>query len=215
MISVLIADDHELVRKGIVALLRAEAGLQVIGEAADGAEALRLVQQFRPDVMIADLEMPEIPGHELIPRVRRAVPATRVVVLSMHGSEAYVSQALRNGASGYVLKSAPSSDVVRAVQHVAAGKRFLSAPLTDHAIDAFVRRLESTALDLYDTLTAREREVLLLAAQGHTTAEIAARLFISPRTVESHRASVTRKLGLRTHTDLVLFAVRRGLISLD
>ncbi|HEX2123221.1 MAG TPA: response regulator transcription factor [Thermoanaerobaculia bacterium] len=214
MISVVIADDHELVRRGIAGLLRVERDVAVVGEAADGAEALRLVEQYSPDVLIVDIEMPELPGLEVIPRVRRMAPRLRVIVLSMHAGETYVAQALRSGAAGYVLKSAPSSDIVRAVHQVAAGRRFLSAPLSDQAIETYMRKLESAALDVYDTLTAREREVLLLAAQGKTNAEIAAQLFISTRTVESHRANLTRKLGLRTHTDLVLFAVRRGLIGL-
>lgn len=214
MISVVIADDHELVRRGIAALLRAERDIDVVGDAADGAEALRLVQQHRPDVLIVDIEMPELSGLDVVPRVRRSAPGTRVLVLSMHASESYVVQALRGGAAGFVLKSAPSSDVVRAVHQVAAGRRFLSAPLSDQAIETYMRKLESAPLDVYDTLTTREREVLLLAARGHTSAEIAERLFISTRTVESHRANLTRKLGLRTHTELVLFAVRRGLISL-
>lgn len=213
MIVVVIADDHELVRRGTAMLLRSERDIDVIGEGADGAEALRLVEQHRPDVLIVDIEMPGLPGLEVIPRVRRSVPQTRVIVLSMHASESYVAQALRDGAAGFVLKSAPSSDVVRAVREVAAGRRFLSAPLSDQAIEIYLRKLESAALDVYDTLTAREREVLLLAARGKTNAEIAEQLFISTRTVESHRANLTRKLGLKTHTDLVLFAVRRGLIS--
>ena len=213
MISVVIADDHELVRRGIAALLRAERDIDVVGEAADGAEALRLVEQHGPEVLLVDLEMPELPGLEVISRVRRTAPRTRVIVLSMHASESYVAQALRDGAAGFVLKSAPSSDVVRAVHQVVAGRRFLSAPLSDQAIEAYIRKLQNAVLDVYDTLTAREREVLLLAARGHTNAEIAEQLFISTRTVESHRANLTRKLGLRTHTDLVLFAIRRGLIS--
>jgi DNA-binding NarL/FixJ family response regulator len=213
MTSVVIADDHELVRRGIAAMLRAERDIDVVGEAADGAEALRLVEQHGPDVLLVDLEMPVVPGLEVIPRVRRSAPRTRVIVLSMHASETYVAQALRDGAAGFVLKSAPSSDVVRAVHQVAAGRRFLSAPLSDQAVEAYMRKLQNAALDVYDTLTAREREVLLLAARGHTNADIAEQLFISTRTVESHRANLTRKLGLRTHTDLVLFAVRRGLIS--
>jgi DNA-binding NarL/FixJ family response regulator len=214
MISVVIADDHELVRRGIAALLRAERDIDVVGEAADGAEALRLVEQHSPEVLIVDIEMPELPGLDVVPRVRRIAPHTRVIVLSMHANEPYVAQALRDGAAGFVLKSAPSSDVARAVHQVAAGRRFLSAPLSDQAIEAYMRKLQSAVLDVYDTLTVREREVLLLAARGHTNAEIAEQLFISTRTVESHRANLTRKLGLRTHTDLVLFAVRRGLISI-
>jgi DNA-binding NarL/FixJ family response regulator len=215
MISVLIADDHELVRRGVAALLRVERDIDVVGEAPDGAEALRLTERHRPDVLVVDIEMPELPGLDVIPRVRRAAPRTGVIVLSMHASETYVAQALRDGAAGFVLKSAPSSDVVRAVREVAAGRRFLSAPLSDQAIETYIRKLESAALDVYDTLSAREREVLLLAARGMTNAEIAQQLFISTRTVESHRANLTRKLGLRTHTDLVLFAVRRGLISVE
>lgn len=215
MTSVVIADDHELVRRAVAALLEAEPGIELAAEAADGADALRVVEQLRPDVLIADIEMPELPGLELILQVRRAVPRTRIIVLSMHASETYVAQALRNGAAGFVLKSAPSSDVARAVHEVAAGRRYLSVPLSDRAIDTYMQKLESAALDPYDTLTGREREVLVLAAQGKTNAEIAEQLFISTRTVESHRANLTRKLGLRTHTDLVLFAIRRKLISLD
>ncbi|NIO68877.1 MAG: DNA-binding response regulator, partial [Anaerolineae bacterium] len=148
-------------------------------------------------------------------QVSQRSPRTHVVILSMHPNEAYVLEALRAGAAAYVLKESTSAELVRAVREAVAGRRYLSPPLCEHAIEAYIQKAESAALDPYETLTAREREVLHLVAEGHTNAEIAERLFISRRTVETHRANLMRKLGLRTQTDLISYALRRGILPME
>ncbi|SRR6266849_5164967 len=215
MSSVIIADDHEVVRQGVRALLRSDPTVRIVAEAADGAEAVRLVEKHRPEVLIADVAMPIMNGIEVAREVARVSPRTRTIILSMYASEAYVVDALRSGAAGYVLKDSRSSELLEAIHQVLAGRRYLSPPLSQRAIDAYLEKIESSGIDLYETLTPREQQIFRMAAEGRTNHEIAAQLFISTRTVETHRANVMRKLGLRTHTDLVLFAVRRGLLKVD
>ena len=215
MSSVIIADDHEVVRQGVRALLRSDSTVRIVAEAADGAEAVRLVEKHRPEVLIADVAMPIMNGIEVAREVAKLSPRTRTIILSMYASEAYVVDALRSGAAGYVLKDSRSSELLEAIHHVLAGRRYLSPPLSQRAIDAYLEKIESSGIDLYETLTPREQQIFRMAAEGRTNHEVAAQLFISTRTVETHRANVMRKLGLRTHTDLVLFAVRRGLLKVD
>ncbi len=215
MPSVIIADDHEVVRQGVRALLRSDPTVRIVAEAADGAEAVRLVEKHRPEVLIADVAMPILNGIEVAREVAKLSPRTRTIILSMHASEAYVVDALRSGAAGYVLKDSRSSELLEAIHHVLAGRRYLSPPLSQRAIDAYLEKIESSGIDLYETLTPREQQIFRMAAEGRTNHEVAAQLFISSRTVETHRANVMRKLGLRTHTDLVLFAVRRGLLKVN
>ena len=212
MTTILLADDHTVVRQGLRALLEREPDLSVIGEAADGLDAVQHTERLRPDVLVVDLMMPGLGGLEVVRQVRQRVPGTRVVVLSMHANEAYVLEALRNGASGYVLKDAAVSDLAQAVRAAREGHHYLSPALSDRAIEAYVEQARPTPFDLYDTLTTREREVLQLAAEGRTNAEIAARLTISPRTAETHRTNLLRKLGLQSQTDLIRYALRRGLL---
>jgi DNA-binding NarL/FixJ family response regulator len=214
-VTLVLADDHQVVREGLRALLTAEPGLAVVGEAADGLEAVALVERLRPDVLIVDVMMSGLGGLEVTRQVRQRCPLTRVVVLSMHASEVYVAEALRHGASGYVLKDASAADLVEAVRAAVAGRRYLSAPFSEPAIEAYLRRARSGTLDLYETLTPREREVLHLAAEGYSNPEIAARLSIGTRTVETHRAHVMRKLRLQGQTDLVRYAVQRGIVPLE
>ena len=159
--------------------------------------------------------MPVMNGLDAARQVSQRWPATRILLLSMHSADAYVLEALRSGASGYVLKGASAGTLVEAVRTVAGGRRYLCPPLTERAIDAYVQQGSSATLDAYETLTAREREVLQLAAEGRPNTEIAARLSISPRTVEIHRGNLMHKLSLRGQTELVRFALRRGIISLD
>lgn len=213
--TIVLADDHQVVRKGIRALLEMEQDFQVVGEAGDGLEAVQLTLRLRPDVLVLDLMMPGLNGIDVARQVTKQVPQTRVVVLSMYASEDYVLEALRNGASGYVLKDASTSELVQAIRDVVTGRRYLSPPLAERAIDAYVRQTQESTLDPYETLTDREREVLHLAAEGLTSTEIAERLSLSPRTVETHRSNMMRKLGLRTQTDLVRYAIRRGIITLE
>jgi len=196
-------------------LLEAEPDFSVIGEAGDGLESVRFVEKLQPDVLILDLMMPGLSGLEALRIIRQRSPRTRVVVLSMHDSNAFVAEALKNGATGYVLKGSDEENLVRAVREAAAGRRFLSPPVTERAIDAYIEQAKAAPIDPHDTLTARERETLQLAAEGKTGAEIAARLHISQRTVENHRATLMRKLGLKNQSELVRYAVRRGLISLE
>lgn len=215
MISIVLADDHHVVRQGLRVLLEAEPDFNLIGEAGDGLETARLVERLEPDVLIIDLMMPGLNGLEVTRQVSQRSPQTRVVILSMHANEAYVLEALRNGAAGYVLKDSSAADLVKAVREVVAERRYLSPPLSERAIEAYLHKAQAAELDPYETLTTREREVLHLAAEGHSNAEIAARLSISPRTAETHRANMMRKLELRTQTDLIRFALRRGILPME
>lgn len=212
--TVVLADDHPLVRDGLRALLGAQEDFTVVGEAADGRVAVDLVERLRPDVLLLDLMMPGLNGTEVTRQVAQRFPKTRVIILSMHANEPYVLAALRNGAAGYILKDASSDEVVRGLREVAAGRRYLSGSLSERAIEAYAQKSQADPLDLYETLSTREREVLQLTAEDYSASDIATRLGISPRTVESHRAAFMRKLGLRNATDLIRYALRRGILPL-
>ncbi len=215
MPRLVLADDHQIVRQGLRALLAAEPDLEVVGEAADGLAVVSLVERLRPDVLIVDLMMPGLSGLEVTRQVRQRSPHTQVIILSMHASEAYVFEALRNGAAAYVLKDVSTADLVHAVHEVMAGRHYLSPPLSERAIMAYIQQAQAAAPDPYESLTTREREVLHLAAQGCSNPEIATRLGISARTVENHRANVMHKLRLQTQTDLIRYALRRGIIPME
>jgi DNA-binding NarL/FixJ family response regulator len=214
-ISIVLADDHPVVRRGMRSLLESESDFSVAAEAGDGLETVRLVERLQPDVLVLDLMMPALSGLEILRILRDRAPQTRAVVLSMYSSKAFIVEALKNGATGYVLKGGPEDDLVHAVREVAAGRRFLSPPVTEIAINAYVEQAKAGPFDPHETLTAREREVLQLAVEGRTSAEIAELLHISPRTVENHRASVMRKLGIENQVGLVRHALRHGLIPLE
>lgn len=215
MTTIVLADDHHIVRQGLRSLLEAEPDFSVIGETGDGLEAAQLVERLQPDVLVLDLMMPSLNGLEVTRQVSQRSPQTHVVILSMYANEAHVLEALRAGAVAYVLKESTAAELVRAVREAVAGRRYLSPPLSERAIEVYMQKAESAALDPYETLTAREREVLYLVAEGHTNAEIADRLFISRRTVETHRANLMRKLDLRTQTDLISYALRRGIVPME
>jgi two-component system response regulator NreC len=215
VITVVLADDHQVVRQGLRALLEAESDFEVIGEAGDGLEAVQLAERLRPGVLVLDLMMPGLSGLEVTRQVSRRSPHTRIVILSIHANEAYVLEALQNGASAYVLKKSSVDELVRAIREVTAGRRYLSPPLSEHAIEAYVQRSRDSTMDPYAMLTDREREVLHLVAEGHTNAEIAARLSLSPRTVEMHRANLMRKLDLHSQADLIRYALQRGIVPLE
>lgn len=214
-VSIVLADDHAVVRHGLRALLEAEPTFRIVGETSDGLQVTDLVTKLKPDVLITDLMMPGLNGLEVTRQVSQRAPHTRVIILSMHANEGYVLEALRNGASGYVLKESSSADLVRAVREVASGRRYLSPPLSERAIQSYINSADNAPLDPYDALTNREREVLHLAAEGFSNAEIAARLSISPRTAETHRGNLMRKLDLRSQTDLVRYAIRRGILPME
>ncbi len=215
MTTIVLADDHQLVRQGLRALLEAEFDLRVIGEAGNGLEAVRLVERLNPNVLILDLMMPGINGLEVTRQLKKSSSQTGIVILSMYADEAYVLEALGNGASAYVLKDSNASDLVHAVREVAAGRRYLSPPLSDRAIEVYQETAKATVIDKYETLTTREREVLHLAAEGCTSSEIASRLGISARTAETHRTHLMSKLGIHTQVELIRYALRRGIIQLD
>jgi DNA-binding NarL/FixJ family response regulator len=210
--TVVLADDHQVVREGLRLLLEAQPDLSVIGEASDGLQAADLVNGLKPDVLVVDLIMPGLGGLDVAREVKRRSPKTRIVILSMHSSDSFVLQALKNGASAYVLKDSSAAELVQAIHTVLAGRRYLSPPLSQKAIDDYVRRAKGTEAGLYETLTTREREVLHLAAEGLGNPAIGRRLGISPRTAETHRAHLMEKLGLRSTAALVLYAVQRGLV---
>jgi two-component system, NarL family, response regulator NreC len=210
--TVVLADDHQVVREGLRLVLEAQPGLTVVGETSDGLQVADLVDRLKPNVLVADLIMPGLGGLDIARDVKRRSPKTRIVILSMHSSDAFVLQALRNGASAYVLKSSSAADLLLAIREVLAGRRYLSPPLSDKAIAAYVQRAEAGALDIYETLTTREREVLHLAAEGLSNPAIGDRLGISPRTAETHCAHVVQKLGLKSRTDLIRYALERNLL---
>ncbi|MBI4027965.1 MAG: response regulator transcription factor [Verrucomicrobia bacterium] len=211
--TVVLAENHRIVRQGVRALLEANPKFSVVGEAGNGVEAVRLVEQLKPNALVLDLQMPGLNGLEAARQIQRRSPQTRVIILTMHANEAYVFAAFQNGALGYVLKDSASDDLITAITEAMAGRRYLSAPLSDSAIEAYLQKTKASPVDRYETLTAREREILQLAAESNTNAEIGRRLFISPRTVEIHRTNMMRKLNLRTHTDLVRYALQRGLLA--
>ncbi len=214
-VSIILADDHAIVREGLRLLLKAEPDFEVVGETGDGLEAVRLVERLKPDVLVLDLLMPGLNGLEVAREICPRHSKVRIVVLSMQDNEAYLIEALKCGVSAFVLKQSSVADLVKAIREAMAGRRFLSAPFSDLAVQAYVRRSKGAPIDTKDTLTSRERQVLQLAAEGCTNVLIGKRLFISHRTVEVHRANLMRKLRLRTHSDLVRFAINRGLIPND
>lgn len=215
MTTIVLADDHRVVRQGLRALLEAEPGFDVVGEASDGAAAVEMVERLKPDVLVTDLVMPGLGGLDVALVVGKRVPTTKVVVLTMHTAEGYVVEALRNGVAGYVLKDSGYSELIKAVTAAAAGRRHLGPPFSEQSVESYLRRAKDAEVDIYDTLTAREREVLSLDAEGLTAAQIGEKLSISPRTAEAHRANVTQKLGLRTKADLVRYALSRGILRTD
>jgi two-component system, NarL family, response regulator NreC len=214
-IRIVLADDHQIVRQGVKALLENESDFAVVGEAGDGTTALAITGKLKPDILVADLMMPGLNGLEVTRRVGKASPDTKVVILSMYMNEPYVIEALRNGAYGYVLKESNIADLARAIREVSAGRHYLSPPLSERAIEAYLEKTRGASLDLYDTLTTREKEVLQLAVEGHGNAEIATRLYISVRTAETHRGNLMRKLGLHTQTDLIKYALKKGILRTE
>jgi DNA-binding NarL/FixJ family response regulator len=215
MTTIVLADDHHIVRQGLRALLEVEPGFNVVAEAGDGLEALQLVEQLGPNVLVLDLMMPGLNGLEVTRQLTKHSPKTGIVILSMYANEAYVLEALANGASAYVLKDSDSADLVHAVREVAAGRRYLSPPLSDRAIEVYQAKAKAATLDRYETLTTREREVLQLVAEGHTNTDIASLLGISARTVETHRSNLMHKLVLHTQADVIRYALRRGIIPME
>ena len=211
-IRVLIADDHTLVRESLVGLLQADGDVQVVAQAANGLEAVERAQQAQPDVVVTDLSMSGIGGLEVIRRLRAALPATRILVLTMHQEDEYVLQAVRAGASGYLVKDAASSELLAAVRALHAGRAHFG-PQAARALAERLQHPERPVDDPYGSLTGREREVLHLVAEGLTTKEVARRLDIGVKTAENHRGRVLAKLGLRNTAEVVRYAIAKGLLD--
>ncbi len=213
-IRLLLADDHAVLRAGLKALLSAEPDMSVVGEAADGREALEVCQKLRPDIVLMDISMPNLGGLEATRQIRKRCPNVKVLMLTMHDSEEYLFRSLQAGASGYVLKKAADRELIGAIRSVFGGAAFLYPTAAKALIEDYVRRADAGDEGVsYSGLSEREREVLSLIASGHTNQEIADRLVISVKTVETHRAHIIEKLGLRTRAELVRYAVRHGLMD--
>ena len=212
LIRVLVADDHAIVRTGIRHVLEREPGFEVVGEAATGAEALALASELRPDVAVLDISMPGRSGIQAAVELRQRSPHTRVVILSMHDNAEYVLESVRLGAHGYLLKDTAATELCGAIRAVQRGESYFSPPIASRLSAALRAGREAEPQGPLDQLTAREREVLAGVAQGHTNKEIAHQLGISHRTVESHRESLMRKLGIRTVAELTRFAIETGVL---
>ena len=213
-IRLILADDHAVIRSGLRLVLERQPEFKVVGEAADGSEAITLAEQLLPDVAVLDVAMPNLNGIEAARQITAKSAKTAVVILSMHSDEGYVLRALNVGARGYLLKDSPESDLIAAVFAVHAGKAFFSPAISRVLVDDYVRQMRQRGLeDSYELLTAREREVLQLLAEGKSNKDVAARLILSLYTVETHRSNLMEKLNLHGLPELILYAVRKGIIS--
>ena len=214
VLRLLLADDHTLVRHGLRRVLESNSNWQVVGEASDGREAVRLAEEHKPDVAIIDVAMPLLNGIDATQQILRRVPETRVLMLSMHAEEAYVRRALQAGATGYMVKDAAGKELLKAIEVVAAGQRYFSPAIERLVQDESAPRTTTAGFaDRYETLSAREREIFQLIAEAKSNKEVAALLDISPATVETHRARILQKLDVHNIAEVVLYAVRRGIVS--
>jgi two-component system, NarL family, response regulator NreC len=214
MIRILLADDHTIVRKGLRLLLESHPDFKVIADAADGREAIKLAEENKPDVMVMDLAMPILNGIEAARQITAKQPSIAIVFLSMHSDEGYVLKALKVGARAYLLKDAAEYDLINAVKAVSEGKAFFSPAISKMLAEDYVRQMEGHKVDdTYDLLTTREREILQLLAEGRSNKEVANHLQLSLHTVETHRSNILQKLNLHTGAELILYAIRKGVVS--
>lgn len=211
-ITVFIADDHEVMREGLTLVLQSDAGIRVIGTASNGRDAIREVARLQPNVAILDISMPEMNGVEAARQIRERSPATRIVILSMHATPEHVFHALEAGAHGYLLKESAGSEVIAAVRAVRAGRRHLSPKIAEIIAERMSRRPDENPLD---RLSRREREILQLIAEGHSSREISARLSLSPKTVDTYRSRLMQKLNITDVAGLVKFAIQHGITTLE
>ena len=213
-IRILLADDHTVMRNGLRLLLERQRNLTVVGEASDGRETVRLAEQLSPEVVVMDIAMPNLNGIEAARQIMTANPDTAIVILSMHSDESYVIRALKAGARAYLLKDSAEGDLIAAIHAITDGKSFFSPAISRILVEDYMRQLEQQHVeDTYELLTAREREVLQLLAEGKTNKEVAAMLNLSIYTVETHRTHILQKLNLHSVPELILYAVRKGIIA--
>jgi two-component system, NarL family, response regulator NreC len=213
-IRILLADDHNVMRRGLRMLLESHAEFSVVSEAADGRQAADQAVATRPDVVVMDIAMPHLSGIDAAQQITERLPGTGIVILSIHSDESYVLRALKSGARGYLLKDSMEGDLIQAIKAVAAGKAFFSPEISHMLVEDYVREVRSRGVhDSYELLTAREREVLHMLAEGKSNKEIASLLNLSPFTVETHRRNLQEKLNLHSIAELILYAVRKGVIS--
>lgn len=211
---VVIAEDHTILREGLRALLSAESDLEVVGEAEDGRQAIRRVEELGPDLILTDLSMPKMNGVEAIREIKKRAPETKVLALTVHKAEEFILEVLQAGADGYVLKDASSEELMMAIKSVLGGKRYLSPSVSQLVIEGYLEGRKSIASSSpWDTLTKRERQILKLIAEGHKNKEIADYLYISVKTVEKHRANLMKKLDLHSAAALTAYAMERGLVT--
>lgn len=213
-IRILLVDDHNVMRRGLRLLLESQPGFSVVGEAADGRQALEQAEATKPDVVVLDIAMPHLSGTEVAQRITEMLPGAAIVMLSMHSDEGYVLRALKAGAKGYLVKDSAEGDLVEAIKAVSNGKTFFSSEISKMLVEDYIREIRTRGVeDSYDLLTAREREILHLLAEGKSNKEIAGLLNLSVFTVETHRRNLQEKLNLHTFAELILYAVRKGVIS--
>lgn len=213
MTNILLADDHAVLRSGLKLLLESQPDFQVVGEAASGLEALSLTEKLQPDLLLLDLSMPGLGGLDALPALRKTAPAAKILILTMHDDPQYLRTALKNGASGYVLKKAADSELISAIRAVLRGEMYIHPSMTRTLLEDMLHPAESAAPDAWHTLSEREQSVLKLVALGHTSAEIAETLNLSAKTVETYRARGMEKLGLPNRAALVRFALQKGLLG--
>lgn len=213
--DLVLVDDHPVVRKGLKVLLEESGQYRVVGEAGSGADAINLINALRPQVVVVDIKLPDMNGFQVVAAVRGQSPGTRIIMLSMHADEFHVKEAMRCGADGYVVKNAMEHEIIDAISAVTAGMRYVSRMLSDSITGPRSRKAEGSGEDPYQRLTRREQQIFCLIAEGWQNRQIAEKLFISQRTVETHRAKIMRKLNLRTPAELIHFAVRKKIINID
>lgn len=214
-ISIVLADNHPILLQGLRTVLDMEKDLVVIGDAGNGLETVKLVRDLIPDILVMDLIMPVLNGLEAAFQINKLSIKTNIVIFSMYDDDEYVLQAMRNGALGYVLKDSSIDELLEAVRQAAVGERYLSLPLSERLVNLYIENIDTITQNPYELLTGREREVLQMVAEGRSNAEMANVLSISRRTIETHRANMMRKLGLKNKTDIIHYAVKHRILPID